>query len=95
MRAMQQPDLNGKIFSRSFAKKLFLKKTNKGGMGPDVTNRGGVRGGIPPGIHKYHRQLQKPGQSCFHYLHFGSFLLLGLVKIEWGDEECSRHCPAV
>ena len=46
--------------------KSFLEKTKKGGWARDVTNRGGVRGGIPPGIHMYHHHLQKPERSCFH-----------------------------
>jgi hypothetical protein len=51
------------------AKKLFLKKTKKGGMAlPDVTNRGGVQGGIPPGHSQYHRHLQKPRAKQFSLL---------------------------
>ena len=61
--------LNGRPAKNIFPlirQKTFLKKTKKGGMARDVTNRGGVRGGIPPGIHTYHRHLQKPERSRFH-----------------------------
>ena len=47
--------------------KTFCKKTKKGGMARDVTNRGGVRGGIPPGIH-VPPAPPKARRSRFHLL---------------------------
>ena len=70
MRTWQQPDLNGpppKIFSCSFAK-IFSETPIRHQRACDVTNRGGVRGGIPPRhSHTYHHHLQKPRRSRFHY----------------------------
>jgi len=73
--AMQRPDLNGpppKIFSRSFAKKPFLKKTKEGGMGHDVTsrglyvtNRGGVRGHSPPSFSRTTGTYKSPSEAVF------------------------------
>ena len=62
-----------KIISRSFAKNnipliaknLFLKKTKKGGMARDVTNRGGVRGGIPPAFTRTTITSKSPSEAVF------------------------------
>jgi len=70
MRTKATPDLNGpppKIFSCSFAK-IFSETPIRHQRACDVTNRGGVRGGIPPRhSHTYHHHLQKPRRSRFHY----------------------------
>ena len=58
-----------KILSRSplIRQKSVLEENKE--SGPDLTSpTEGGPGGIPPGIHTYHRHLQKPERSSFHSL---------------------------
>ena len=49
--------------------KTFLEENKERGNGPVTSpTEEGSGGHPPPGIHTYHRQLQKPGRSRFHLL---------------------------
>ena len=57
--------ISATVYFPANSPKNFLEETKKEGMARDVTNRGGVRGGIPPAFTRTTGTSKSPSEAVF------------------------------